>query len=168
MTPKLDRLDLKIIDALHADGRVSNANLAQSVALSESACHRRTRNMEAAGIIAGYRVEVGFERFGALEYLAEATLLDRSEATSDAFETLLMGRPEVAEAFQIVGEAIWCFRVVVPSITAWEAMRSSLKARGDLIVEIEGYLVYRSRRSAQRYPTAALGNLLLYRRLAEF
>ena len=45
----VDRIDLKILAALQADGRVTNQALSQAVGLSASACLARTRRLEADG-----------------------------------------------------------------------------------------------------------------------
>ena len=47
---KFDRTDRAILHALQIDGRISNVSLAQSVNLSESACLRRVRQLEEAGV----------------------------------------------------------------------------------------------------------------------
>ena len=51
---KLDRLDRKILDVLQKDGRIANADLADVVGLSASACLRRVRALEEAGVIENY------------------------------------------------------------------------------------------------------------------
>ncbi len=51
---KLDRLDQKILNVLQSDGRIANADLAEKVGLSPSACLRRMRALEEAGIIEKY------------------------------------------------------------------------------------------------------------------
>ena len=53
-TPSLDRTDRKMLRLLRADGRISNADLAQAIGLSASACLRRLRLLEASGVIRGY------------------------------------------------------------------------------------------------------------------
>lgn len=51
---KLDRTDLRILEALQADGRLTNQELAERVALSPSPCLRRVRALEKAGVIRQY------------------------------------------------------------------------------------------------------------------
>src|SRR5690349_16624443 len=52
---QVDQFDRKIIAALADDGRLPTVELANRVGLSASACTRRIQNLEAAGVIAGYR-----------------------------------------------------------------------------------------------------------------
>ena len=54
----LDSTDRAILEALQQAGRLSNVELAERVHLSESACLRRARALEAGGVIVGYRATV--------------------------------------------------------------------------------------------------------------
>jgi DNA-binding Lrp family transcriptional regulator len=49
----LDQFDLKLLAALEADGRLTNAELADKVGLSASQCSRRRIRLEETGIIEG-------------------------------------------------------------------------------------------------------------------
>ena len=44
--PELDKTDLKILDALQKNGRITNAELADKVGLSLSPCWRRLKRLE--------------------------------------------------------------------------------------------------------------------------
>src|SRR6185312_11051999 len=59
-----DEIDRAIVARLQQDGRIANVDLADAVSLSPSACLRRTKALEAAGVIAGYRDEVSRDALG--------------------------------------------------------------------------------------------------------
>lgn len=59
-----DKMERTILQHLQEDGRVANVDLADAVALSPSSCLRRTKALEADGLIAGYRAELDRERLG--------------------------------------------------------------------------------------------------------
>ncbi|HRD72301.1 MAG TPA: Lrp/AsnC family transcriptional regulator, partial [Aquimonas sp.] len=61
---ELDRLDLRILAELQNDGRISNAELAERVNLSASACLRRVQRLESRGVIAGYRAQLNRTAMG--------------------------------------------------------------------------------------------------------
>ncbi|MGB1639750.1 MAG: Lrp/AsnC family transcriptional regulator, partial [Pseudohongiellaceae bacterium] len=48
---KLDKIDLRILQTLQKDGRITNQNLAERVNLSPSSCLQRVRRLEQAGVI---------------------------------------------------------------------------------------------------------------------
>ena len=60
----LDRTDLRLLAELQRDGRVTNAELAERVSLSPSACLRRVQRLEAEGVIAGYAAQVDPQAVG--------------------------------------------------------------------------------------------------------
>jgi DNA-binding Lrp family transcriptional regulator len=58
----LDKFDLAILEELQAQGRLSNAELAQRVGLSAAPCWRRVKSLEEAGFITGYRAEINRQK----------------------------------------------------------------------------------------------------------
>ena len=54
MNISLDKKDRQLLDVLQEEGRMSQIDLADRVALSPSQCGRRVRRLEEAGIIDGY------------------------------------------------------------------------------------------------------------------
>jgi len=50
----LDRTDLRLLAEIQRHGRATNAELAQKVNLSPSACLRRIQRLEESGVIGGY------------------------------------------------------------------------------------------------------------------
>ena len=58
MSTRLDRIDLKILRLLQNNGRLSNAELAETVAISPATCHRRTQRLFEDGFIATVRAMV--------------------------------------------------------------------------------------------------------------
>ncbi|WP_292293686.1 Lrp/AsnC family transcriptional regulator, partial [Mesorhizobium sp.] len=50
---KLDPIDLKILDAIQRDGRITKLALADKVGLSPTPCWMRLRKLEKAGIVSG-------------------------------------------------------------------------------------------------------------------
>ena len=118
----MDRTDRAIIDELRRDARVSNVDLADRVSLSPSACLRRVRALEQAGVIRGYRAEIdpaadgrGFE----VEVMIELTHKDR--ATVEEFERRIAVMDPVVECRRMFGVPDYLVRVAVADTAAYEA-----------------------------------------------
>ena len=78
----MDAKDRQIIRELQADGRLSNQDLAERVNLSPSPCLRRLRNLEAAGVIAGYRATIDQQALGlGITAFVEITLERQNDDT---------------------------------------------------------------------------------------
>lgn len=60
----IDETDKKILDLLQRDGRLTNAEIAEQVGLSQSACHRRVKQLEQAEVITGYTATVSRAALG--------------------------------------------------------------------------------------------------------
>ena len=64
-TTALDRIDLRILAALQADGRISNIKLAETVALSPTAVLARVQRLTREGYILGYEARLNPAKLGA-------------------------------------------------------------------------------------------------------
>ncbi len=125
---ELDRYDKSILTALQTDGRMSNVQLAQRVNLSESACLRRVRTLEEAGMIDRYVALVNQARAGVPGNVFVFIALQREvESELAAFEAAIRDIPEVMECFLMTGEFDYLLRVVVADMADFERLhRDSL------------------------------------------
>ena len=101
----MDAIDHAILSQLQADGRLTNADLAERVRLSPSACLRRVRALEKAGVIAGYHAVVdpaALDR--GFQVLVYTTLLVRNRETIAAFEHAVVTLDEVLECHRMFGD----------------------------------------------------------------
>ena len=106
---KLDRLDKQILAALQRDGRLSNRELAEHVHLSESACLRRMRALEEAGVIDRYVALVNQAKVGLPGNVFVSITLNRQEqADLAAFEEAVKRVPEVMECYLMTGQQDTC------------------------------------------------------------
>jgi DNA-binding Lrp family transcriptional regulator len=113
----MDRTDLKILDALQQDGRLSNQALADHVGISTAACWRRVRALEEDGVIQCYAALLNRSKLGLnLCAFVHISLARHVQESTIAFEEAVMVRPEVLECFATTGDADFILRVVTTSI----------------------------------------------------
>ncbi|HEY4556058.1 MAG TPA: Lrp/AsnC family transcriptional regulator [Lysobacter sp.] len=111
---ELDRTDVQLLAALQRDGRLSNAELAERVHLSASACLRRVQRLEREGVIAGYRAQVDPERLGlGLQAFVRVQLSRHDAASVATFVELVNGWDEVVACHALTGEMDYLLHVVV-------------------------------------------------------
>ncbi|MEL7254278.1 MAG: Lrp/AsnC family transcriptional regulator [Pseudomonadota bacterium] len=140
---KLDATDRKIIRALQQNGRMSNLDLSAKVNLSPSPCLRRLRNLERAGVIKGYSIDVDAAAYG-LPVMAfvRVSLEKHSEDTVTEFEDRVRAIPEVLECFVMTGLSDYLLRVVVSDLEDYERfVRQRLHPMGG-ISSIDSSFVY--------------------------
>lgn len=113
----LDKFDLAILQELQADGRLTNAELAQRIGLSAAPCWRRVRALEESGFIKGYHAEIDRRKVG-LGVLAFVRL-DTDRATVDAarqLEDAIRLLPEVVACHYISGNGMFELQVVAQDL----------------------------------------------------
>ena len=72
---KLDRIDVKILNALQKNGRMTNVELSEMVNLSPSPCLLRVKKLQAEGYIEGYSAQINIGKLGqTLTVFTEITL----------------------------------------------------------------------------------------------
>ena len=103
-TPPLDRLDLKILDALQEDGRMTNLKLAETVALSPTAVLSRVQRLTKDGYILGYEARLNPAQLGAGMLVFVEVLLDRTTPNVfEAFKAAVQVYPEIMECHMVAG-----------------------------------------------------------------
>lgn len=123
----LDITDHKILDILQANARITNAELAEAINLSPSACLRRVRHLEESGVIDGYATLLNQEVIGRpTNVFVEVSLQNQSEEALDAFETEIKKHPDVMECYLMSGDADYLLRVVASDTSDFERVHKLL------------------------------------------
>lgn len=127
---ELDALDRRILRLLQADGRMTNADLARQVALSESACLRRLKALEASGVIARYAAVIAERAVGLpISVFVTVTLASQAEAALTAFEQAVAAVPEVMECYLMTGGSDYLLRLVVRDVDDLERLHAKALTR---------------------------------------
>lgn len=100
----LDKTDLKILQVLQENGRLTNVELSERVALSPSPCLRRLKQLEDAGIIRRYAALLEPVRIGlGLQAFIRVTV-DKTNPSRQAFTETLQTWPQVLSCYALTGE----------------------------------------------------------------
>jgi Lrp/AsnC family leucine-responsive transcriptional regulator len=124
----LDSKGWRILRELQLDARLSFAELGRRVGLSTPAVAERVRNLEAAGILAGYRAELDLSAVG-LPILA----IIRMSAVGDVLPritSVVRAMPEVLECHRGTGADSFIVKVAVSSVEHLEALIDRLTPFG--------------------------------------
>lgn len=117
----LDKLDRELLRLLQNDGRLTNAELAQRIGLSPSACFRRLQRLEQSGVIAGYAALLDGAAIGRpTTVFIEVTLDSQGSAALDAFERAVAACPDVLECHLMSGDFDYLLRVAVADMADYE------------------------------------------------
>ena len=118
---ELDTIDHVILRVLQEDGRTTNADLAATVGLSPSACHRRVRRLESDGVIDRYAALVNRAAVGrGVSVFVEISLESQREELLDRFEAAVTSVPHVMSCHLMAGEADYLVHVMCVDVADYE------------------------------------------------
>ncbi len=112
--------DAPLLEALERDARISYAELAERTGRSKSPTWARVRDLEARGVITGYRAEIEPAAVGldihAFVHVGIQSTLGRE------FEEAVLRHPAVLECHSTAGDADYLLHVLVRNITALDSL----------------------------------------------
>jgi Lrp/AsnC family leucine-responsive transcriptional regulator len=157
--PTLNRLDRRILEILQADGRLTNLELAGRVNLSASACLRRVRALEEAGVIRRYAAILDPSKVGlGLRAYVTVKLEKRGRMPTDAFAKAVRDWPEVVGCHSMTGDMDYLLGVHVEDLEHFSrfVMDSLLKHPG--VLDVKSSFVLEAVKETTALPLAHLGH----------
>lgn len=149
----ISETDRRLLRLLQADARLSNQDLAERVGMSPSACWRRVKQLEEAGVITAYPAIVDAAAAGlAFSAIVHVTLTRHEAAHAAAFVARIGERPEVLECFSTTGEADYHLRVVCRDKDAYNAFLEDFLFRLPAIAHVRTNLILKEIKATSRLP----------------
>lgn len=149
----LDDRDRAILQALMADGRLSNVELAEKVHLSPSACLRRVRLLEESGLIAGYVMLLDPVAAGlAGAAFVSVTLDQQGRAALDRFEKDVRRHPEIIECYLLAGAADYLLRVAFRDARDFERIHTDIITQLPGVTRVQSTLALRTVKKTTALP----------------
>lgn len=125
----LDAFDLKILSLLHAEGRMSKANIAEVIGLSATPCALRIERLERARLIRGYHADVDMTRLAALSrYRVTVSLRNCTAAKARRFESAVSRLANIIECEAVLGEVHYVMTIVAASAAHFLQIMEALVA----------------------------------------
>ncbi|OHV80960.1 Lrp/AsnC family transcriptional regulator [Ensifer sp. LCM 4579] len=155
---KLDAIDLRILEAIQTDGRITKLALAEKVGLSPTPCWVRLRKLEQAGIVTGYHARVALRRVAPVaSVFVEVTLGNHRQADFDRFERAIASTPEVVACWSVGGGVDYMLKVVTADIDAYQRLVDALLGRD---IGIDRYFTYIVTKTVKEEAVLPLHSLL--------
>ena len=128
---KLDQIDLRILNRLQSDARVTNQELADDVGLSPSPCLQRVKRMENTGVISGYSAHIDLHKVCRHVDVIAAVMLN-SHGLEDFlnFEAMVKNMRYVVECTKVAGTIDYLVRFVCPDIGSYQMLSDELLNSG--------------------------------------
>ena len=133
-----DRAETTILSSLQANGRITNAQLAEQVGLSESPCLRRVRSLEERGVISGYRAQLDQRAIGLpVTVFVQVQLEKHDDRKSRDFLNSVEAEPYIVECHAMSGAYDYLLKVVARSMDHFSALAMDGILRFPGVTDIE-------------------------------
>ena len=150
---KLDALDVRILETLQGNGKLTNVELAKIVGLSPSPCLARVRALEERGLISHYVALLDPEKLGGLMSVFIQVRLERQAVRElGVFEDAMTSFPEVMECYLMTGEADYMLRVIVPNLGALQEFIVERLSRIEGVANIRSSFALKQVKYKTAYP----------------
>lgn len=154
---KLDRIDINILAQLQRNCRITNVNLANTVALSPSPCLLRVRRLEKAGYITSYNARINLDKLSeTITVFTEVTLSDHHREDFTKFEAHVRSIDEVIECHLMSGGHDYLLKFITRGVTHYQSLMESLLERDVGISKYFSYIVIKSPIEKLHYPLTKL------------
>ena len=111
---ELDQVDLKLLEVLQQNAKLTTKEIAQEVNLSPTPVYERLRRMEREGVIKNYVALVDAEKLGkGLVVFCDITLKEHTKEIGHQFVQEIMSLTHVSECYNISGDYDFRLKVVV-------------------------------------------------------
>jgi DNA-binding Lrp family transcriptional regulator len=152
----LDPFDLKLLSALEADGRLTNAELGEKIGLSASQCSRRRIKLEESGIIEGYHARLNSARLGiGLRAFIQVSLSKHSKENAKSFRDLVNGIAEVQEAYALTGDTDYLLKVVTVNLAGLAHVINDMILPHASVAHVRSSIVLDKLKDSHRLPLKA-------------
>lgn len=122
----LERLDKKILKLLQTDGRISNADLAEKIGMSKTACWNRVKRLMDEGYIRHIKAQLEPHKLELPVLVAMGVVLDRSTPESFAeFERTIKKIPHILECLCIAGEFDYLLKIRIKDIQSFNRLHAN-------------------------------------------
>jgi DNA-binding Lrp family transcriptional regulator len=141
----LDAIDRSILEQLQGDGRLSNVELASRVHLSPSACLRRVKALEEAGVIARYVALLDPKVLG--QHGTSFTIINLESTQPQrlkAFEAAVRDEPEILDCFYVAGSNDYLVRFAYRDAEDLERFHAEVIPRLPGVLRSNSMLVLRT------------------------
>ncbi len=149
----LSPTDMKILEILQDDARVTNQVLAEKINLSASPCWRKVRRLEEEEVIQGYRAVLDRKKIGLGVMVFIRVVIDsHSEAEARKFEEEVTALEDVVACYSIGGDADFLLQVVASDLDSYADFAMSVVRRLPGIKEMQSMFVLKEIKPLVSYP----------------
>lgn len=153
MPVKIDSIDLKIIQKLQQDGRITNLQLSQEIGLSPAPTLERVKKLERNGIIKSYHAVVDEGVLGiGINALIQVSLSHQIKNAMKNFKEQVQFFDEVTECIQVTGAFDYLLRIKVKDIPAFDKFITDKLSHIEEIRQMQTFVILSTEKDSKVLP----------------
>jgi Lrp/AsnC family leucine-responsive transcriptional regulator len=151
----LDDIDLKILDLLCQDGRLSHTAIGKKIDLTGPAVYARIQRLERERIIEGYVVRLNAEKIGRGLAAFIRIVIQESIEGVQRFEEFVLQEPQILECHDVSGEDSYILKVRTASPQTLRALLAQLRSLPGVTHSVTSIALATIKEEALRGPRTA-------------
>lgn len=149
----LGKTEIKILQILQRDARVTNQELAEKIGLSASPCWRKVKKLEDDRLIQGYRAVLDRKKIGlGVMVFIQVTIDSHSESEAKKFEQQVAELEHVVACYSTGGDADFLLQVVSSDLDSYADFAMSVVRRLPGIKEMKSLFVLKEIKPLVGFP----------------
>lgn len=154
---KINKTDLKILNILQTNARITNQQLAEQVHLSASACLSRVKRLESEGLLKRYITEIDLEKLAPhVEAFAEVTLDNHFPEDFKRFEEALAKVGDITDCYKISGAYDYLLKFVCSDVKSYNRISDELIDSNIGIGKMNTLIILERTKDFSGYPLESL------------
>ncbi|MEZ5479995.1 MAG: Lrp/AsnC family transcriptional regulator [Thiolinea sp.] len=142
---KLNKQDRQILQRLQTNCRQPIAEIGEQIGISTSACHRRIKQLEEAGLIESYVAQLNARQLGyAMHILVEISLSSQADSVLMRFEKAVQEAPEILECHLMAGDADYILRIAATNLEDFERLHREVISHLPGVAKVRSNIALRS------------------------
>ncbi|PRD42875.1 proline dehydrogenase transcriptional activator [Phyllobacterium phragmitis] len=152
----LDLTDLRILEEIQKDGRISVVELSRRVHLTKTPCAERLRRLEKTGVICGYFAKLNPMVVNAGHIVMVQVQLKGTTADDlEAFNTAVVRAPEIQSCHMVAGGFDYLLKVRSKDIDAYRKILGEVISKLPGVLQTHTYVVMETVKDEVTLPVAS-------------
>jgi DNA-binding Lrp family transcriptional regulator len=161
---KLDVIDLKIIEALQKNSKITNIELSKIIGLSAAPTLGRVQKLEKSKVISSYHATVNHSKLGlGFTALVHLSLVRQKTAAISNFLKQIKEIKEVKECLQLTGKFDYQLRIITKDIPSFEKLLENKLGNIEEIAQLETSVVISTKKNSSVAPLDYKKEIILKR-----
>ncbi len=156
-TVKLDKIDLKILEILQSNAKITNAQLSIDIGLSPAPTLERVKKLETQGYIKSYHAKLDSAKLGiGVTTFVMASLKAHSKQHIEQFVSEISKIDEVIECHHVTGSGDFMLKVVSKDISTYQQLM--LEEVSDIggIANLQSLIILSTFKDSKILPTSLM------------